>query len=57
MGARRHPDLAIYHVELICQFAKYNFVEVFTTGLKSVLKETKDFINSIELLYPPLSPN
>ncbi|CAD8181583.1 unnamed protein product [Paramecium octaurelia] len=57
MGTRRHPELVSFHVEMIQQFARNNFVEVFTTGIRTVLPETKDFINSVELIYIPLSQN
>ncbi|CAD8059186.1 unnamed protein product [Paramecium sonneborni] len=57
MGAKRHPELVKFQVEMILQFGKNNFVEVFTNGIRNVLQETKDFINSIELIYLPLSQN
>ncbi|CAK88326.1 unnamed protein product (macronuclear) [Paramecium tetraurelia] len=57
MGARRHPELVQFQVELILQFGRNNFVEVFTTGIRQVLSDTKDFINAIELIFIPLSEN
>ena len=48
MSIKRHPDLREVIVNMILQFARYNFVEVFTNGLKRVNPETKDLIGAIE---------
>ena len=34
MGIKRHPDLRDQLTNLILQFARFNFMEVFTNGLK-----------------------
>lgn len=40
---------------MILQFGRNSFVEVFTNGIRHVLLDTKDLINSIELIFIPLS--
>jgi hypothetical protein len=48
MGMRRHPDLRESIVNMILQFAKFNFTEVFTNGLKKALPDLKDQVYAIE---------
>ena len=42
MSIKRHPDLAKSVVNMILQFARYNFVEVFTHGIKRAMPEISD---------------
>jgi len=42
MGLKRHPDLREPIVAMILQFARFNFMEVFTNGLRKALPDTKD---------------
>lgn len=48
MSIKRHPDLRDIVINMILQFAKFNFIEVFTNGLKKALPELKDHVNTIE---------
>ena len=48
MSIKRHPDLREVVVNMILQFARYNFVEVFTNGLRKANPEPKDLMGAIE---------
>jgi hypothetical protein len=47
LGLKRHPDLKDSVVNILLQFAKFNFVELFTTHLKKSLPDPKDLITTI----------
>ena len=55
MSIKRHPDLRDIIVAMILQFARFNFVEVFTNGMKKALPDLRDLVSTIELIFKPLS--
>lgn len=54
LGLKRHPDLRSLIVSTLLQFARFNFVELFTTHLKKSLPDPKDLLNCYTSLFPSL---
>lgn len=54
LGLKRHPDLKALVVSILLQFARFNYMELFTTNLKRGLPDPKDLINCYTQLLPSL---
>lgn len=55
LGLKRHPDLRDLVVSVLMQFARFNFIELFTVNLKKAQPEPKDLLNTYLALFQPLA--
>lgn len=54
LGLKRHPDLNELVVSILLQFARYNFIELFSIHIKRASIDTRSFANTIVVLLKPL---
>ncbi|EGR31584.1 hypothetical protein IMG5_106360 [Ichthyophthirius multifiliis] len=55
LGLKRHPDLKELILSVLLQFAKFNFVELFTIFMKRVQVDSKDLISVYFQILKPLT--
>lgn len=57
LGIKRHTDLKENILNILLQFGRFNFPELFTLHLKRALPEPRDLLYTINQLFKPLSEN
>ncbi|KAL4446642.1 hypothetical protein ABPG74_005580 [Tetrahymena malaccensis] len=55
LGLKRHPDMKDLVVQILLQFARYNFVELFTIHMKKAQPDPKDLVGTYLVLLKPLT--
>lgn len=55
LGLKRHPELREQVVAILLQFARFNFIELFTIHMKKAQPDPRDLLNTYVLLLKPLT--
>ncbi|KAL4496244.1 hypothetical protein ABPG72_012981 [Tetrahymena utriculariae] len=55
LGLKRHPDMKDLVVQILLQFARYNFVELFTIHMKKAQPDPKDLVGTYLVLLKSLT--